>query len=170
MAIVLTRTQSTRSVLTIGTALAALASVASTAFVALHGGVATAAVPPAMPSAVTVTVATVVQAPVVAWEDFSGRLEAVDRVDIRSRVSGALQSIHFREGALVKAGDLLVTIDPAPYAAEVERSQAQVAAAQARLSHQRGDSSVRSGSGRNRPSRSANSMSAPTACTKPRPI
>ena len=139
MAIVLTRTKSTRRVLTIGTTLAALASVASAAFVALHGGVAAAAVPPAMPSAVTVTVATVVQAPVVAWEEFSGRLEAVDRVDIRSRVSGALQSVHFREGALVKAGDPLVTIDPAPYAAEVERTQAQVAAAQARLSHQRGE-------------------------------
>jgi multidrug efflux system membrane fusion protein len=74
---------------------------------------------------------------VVAWEEFSGRLEAVERVEIRSRVSGAVQGVHFREGALVKTGDLLVTIDPAPYAAEVERAKAQVAAAQARLTHQR---------------------------------
>jgi len=52
---------------------------------------------------------------------------------VRSRVAGAVQSIHFHEGALVNAGDLLVTIDPAPYAADVERAQAQVFAAQARL-------------------------------------
>src|SRR5258706_7292610 len=87
-----------------------------------------AAAPPATP----VMVATVVQSDVSTWDEFSGRLEAVERVDVRSRVAGAVQSIHFNEGALVKAGDLLVTIDPAPYAAEVERAQAQVFAAQAR--------------------------------------
>ena len=54
------------------------------------------------------------------WDEFSGRLEAVERVDVRSRVAGAVQAVHFREGALVKQGDLLVTIDPAPYAAEVD--------------------------------------------------
>src|SRR5258706_316463 len=88
-----------------------------------------AAAPPATP----VMVATVVQSDVSTWDEFSGRLEAVERVDVRSRVAGAVQSIHFNEGALVKAGDLLVTIDPAPYAAEVERAQAQGVAAQARL-------------------------------------
>src|SRR5258708_2021724 len=88
-----------------------------------------AAAPPATP----VMVATVVQSDVSTWDEFSGRLEAVERVDVRSRVAGAVQSIHFHEAALVKAGDLLVTIDPAPYAAEVERAQAQVVAAQARL-------------------------------------
>ena len=67
------------------------------------------------------------------WDEFSGRLEAVERVEIRSRVSGAIQEIHFREGALVKKGDLLIRIDPALYAAEVARAEAQVAAAQARL-------------------------------------
>lgn len=80
-----------------------------------------------------VTVATVVRADVNTFDEFSGRLEAVERVDVRSRVAGAVQSVHFREGALVKAGDLLVTIDPAPYAAEADRAQAQVAAARARL-------------------------------------
>jgi multidrug efflux system membrane fusion protein len=80
-----------------------------------------------------VMVATVVQSDVATWDEFSGRLEAVERVDVRSRVAGAVQSIHFHEGALVKAGDLLITIDPAPYTAEVERAQAQVVAAQARL-------------------------------------
>ncbi|MCM5681589.1 efflux RND transporter periplasmic adaptor subunit [Schlegelella sp. S2-27] len=87
--------------------------------------------PPAMPAAV----ATVVQNDVVAWDEFSGRLEAVDHVELRPRVAGTVQAVHFREGGLVKRGDLLVTIDPAPYAAEAERAQAQVAAAQARVTH-----------------------------------
>ncbi len=52
---------------------------------------------------------------------------------MRSRVAGAVQSVHFREGALVQAGDLLVAIDPAPYAAEADRANAQLLAAQARL-------------------------------------
>ena len=69
------------------------------------------------------------------WDEFSGRLEAVERVDIRSRVAGAVRSVHFVQGALVKRGDLLVMIDPDPYAAEVERAQAQVVAAQARVSY-----------------------------------
>jgi len=91
--------------------------------------------PPAMP----VSVATVVQSDVAAWDEFSGRLEAVERVDIRSRVAGTLQAVHFREGALVRKGELLLTIDPAPYAAEVERAGAQVAAAQARLAQAKGE-------------------------------
>jgi multidrug efflux system membrane fusion protein len=88
-----------------------------------------AAAPPATP----VSVAQVLSHDVAAWNEFSGRLEAVERVDVRARVSGAVQAVHFREGSLVKAGDLLVTIDPAPYQSEVARVEAQVAAAQARV-------------------------------------
>ena len=76
---------------------------------------------PAEPQATPVMVATVVQADVATWDDFSGRLEAVERVDVRSRVAGAVLSVHFREGSLVKVGDLLVSIDPAP-ALDVERA------------------------------------------------
>jgi len=94
---------------------------------------------PAQPQATPVSVATVVQSEVSAWDEFSGRLEAVERVDIRSRVAGTIQAVHFREGALVKKGDLLLTIDPAPYAAEVERADAQVAAAQARVTQAKGE-------------------------------
>ncbi len=93
----------------------------------------------AEPPATPVSVATVVQSDVSAWDEFSGRLEAVERVDIRSRVAGTIQAVHFREGALVKKGDLLLTIDPAPYAADVERADAQVAAAQARVAQARGE-------------------------------
>ncbi|HZC78143.1 MAG TPA: efflux RND transporter periplasmic adaptor subunit, partial [Ktedonobacterales bacterium] len=89
----------------------------------------------AQPPAVPVPVATLAEAEVAIWDEFSGRLEAVERVDLRSRVAGAVQSVHFVEGALVKRDQLLVTIDPAPYAAEVERAQAQVVAAQARLTY-----------------------------------
>ena len=92
-----------------------------------------AAAAPAAPQAMPVVATTVVPTEVTPWDEFSGRLEAVERVDVRSRVAGAVQSAHFREGALVKAGDLLVTIDPAPYAAEVDRANAQLLAAQARL-------------------------------------
>ena len=89
----------------------------------------------AQPQAVPVPVATLEETPVTLWDEFSGRLEAVERVDIRSRVAGAVKSVHFTEGALVKKDELLITIDPDPYAAEVERAQAQVVAAQARLSY-----------------------------------
>jgi multidrug efflux system membrane fusion protein len=94
---------------------------------------------PAAPQATPVMVASVVESQVSTWDEFSGRLEAVERVDVRSRVAGAVQAIHFHEGALVNAGDLLITIDPAPYAAEVERAQAQVFAAQARLDNARSE-------------------------------
>ena len=93
----------------------------------------------AAPQAVPVQVATVVQTDVRAWDEFSGRLEAVERVDVRSRVAGTVQAVHFREGALVKQGELLLTIDPAPYQAEVDRAEAQVVAAQARVTYTRSE-------------------------------
>jgi multidrug efflux system membrane fusion protein len=116
--------------------LGALLALAAGAFY-LRPSSADAQAPAAHPPATPVPVATVQQREVTLWDEFSGRLEAVERVDIRSRVAGAVQSVHFVEGALVKPGDLLVTIDPAPYAAEVDRAQAQVVAAQARLSYAR---------------------------------
>lgn len=87
----------------------------------------------AAPQAVPVSVATVPEQNIATWTAFSGHLEAVDRVEIRPRVAGAIKSVHFQEGALVKAGDLLFTIDPAPFIAEVNRARANVASAEARL-------------------------------------
>lgn len=89
----------------------------------------------AEPPAVPVSVAQVLHQEVTLWDEFSGRLEAVQRVDVRPRVAGAVQAVHFKEGALVQAGALLFTVDPAPYAAEVERAQAQVVAAKARMTY-----------------------------------
>ncbi|MDQ8729760.1 efflux RND transporter periplasmic adaptor subunit [Bradyrhizobium sp. LHD-71] len=91
------------------------------------------------PAAVVASVAVVSAREVSPTEEFSGRLEAVERVEIRSRVSGAIQEIHFREGALVHKGDLLIRIDPSLYAADVARAEGQVAAAQARLVLTKGD-------------------------------
>ncbi len=65
--------------------------------------------------------------------EFVGRVEAVNRVDIRARVTGFLERQAFREGAEVRAGELLFTIERAPFEAEVARAQAQVAAAEAEL-------------------------------------
>ncbi|MBT9369878.1 efflux RND transporter periplasmic adaptor subunit [Rhizobium sp. CSW-27] len=90
---------------------------------------AAAAAAPAIP----VTVATVEPRAVSVWREFSGRLEAVDRVQIRPRVAGVIQSVHFREGGLVKKGDLLVSIDPEPYKAAVDQARGEVASAQAKL-------------------------------------
>jgi membrane fusion protein, multidrug efflux system len=93
----------------------------------------------AQPQALPVPVAVIDQQEVTTWDEFSGRLEAVERVDVRSRVAGQVKAVHFTEGALVKRDDLLVTIDPEPYAAEVERAQAQVVAAQARVNYTRSE-------------------------------
>ena len=120
--------------------LTALTAIAS-AVVGITGTSAQATGNAAAPAATPVSVAAVSESEVTAWDEFSGRLEAVERVDVRSRVAGAVQAVHFREGALVKKGDLLITIDPAPYAAEAERAEAQVAAAQARLTNAQGDQS-----------------------------
>ncbi|QDL97716.1 efflux RND transporter periplasmic adaptor subunit [Rhodopseudomonas palustris] len=87
----------------------------------------------AAPAAVPVSVALVEAKATTPSDEFSGRLEAIQRVEIRSRVAGAVQEIQFREGTLVHKGDLLVRIDPSLYAAEVDRAQAQLSAARARV-------------------------------------
>ena len=125
--------QARRRLWVAGTTLAAVAAALATVFM-LQSGPAVATPSPAA-QATPVSVATVVQSDVAAWNDFSGRLEAVERVDIRPRVAGTVQGVHFREGALVKAGDLLLTIDPAPYQADVDRADAQVFAAQSRFAN-----------------------------------
>jgi membrane fusion protein, multidrug efflux system len=119
-------------------ALTALTAIAS-AIVGISGPAAQANGNAGAPQATPVSVAAVSESEINAWDEFSGRLEAVERVDVRSRVAGAVQAVHFREGALVKKGDLLITIDPAPYAAEAERAEAQVAAAQARVTNAQSD-------------------------------
>ena len=92
--------------------------------------------PPAPPS---VTVAKPVVKDIIERTDFIGRFEAVDQVDIRARVSGYLDKIHFEDGTLVKAGDLLFTIDPRPYRNALEQAQATVTSSQVRLDFAQSD-------------------------------
>jgi RND family efflux transporter MFP subunit len=94
--------------------------------------------PPQAP--LPVNVVTAIEKEVNEWDEFTGRLEAVESVEIRPRVSGYITEIHFEAGAIIKKGDLLYVIDPRPYqadfdraAAEVERMQAQEKLAQIEL-------------------------------------
>jgi RND family efflux transporter MFP subunit len=91
--------------------------------------------PPPAESLPAVEVATPLTEIVADWDDYSGRFEPVDAVEIRPRVSGAIESVHFEDGQLVKQGDLLFVIDPRPYAAELAQAKAQVAGARAQLAN-----------------------------------
>lgn len=100
--------------------------------------------PPAPPS---VVVAQPLMQRVTDWDDYTGRFEAVENVEIRPRVSGAVESIHFQDGQKVDKGQLLFVIDPRPYAAQLARAQAELAGARAVLAnanaeHERANSLV----------------------------
>lgn len=84
------------------------------------------------PPAAPVSVAPAVQRTLSDNEEFSGRLEATEFVELRARVAGTVDKVHFTDGAMVKKGQLLFTIDPRPFAAEVARAQSQLVAARAR--------------------------------------
>ncbi len=72
-----------------------------------------------------------VQKKIIAWDEYTGRLEAVEQVDVRARVGGKLESVNFTDGQLVKKGDLLFTIDREPYEAKVAAAKADLAQAEA---------------------------------------
>src|SRR5258708_12678437 len=73
-----------------------------------------------------VNVVSVVEKEVNEWDEFTGRLDPVESVEIRPRVSGYITEIHFEAGAIVKKGDLLYVIDPRPYQADFDRAAAEV--------------------------------------------
>src|ERR1700726_2283581 len=73
-----------------------------------------------------VNVVTVVEKEVNEWDEFTGRLDPVESVEIRPRVSGYITEIHFEAGAIMKKGDLLYVIDPRPYQADFDRAAAEV--------------------------------------------
>jgi len=90
--------------------------------------------PPPPPS---VTVATVEKKEIVEWEEFTGRIEPVETVEVRPRVSGYIQEVKFQSGQMVKKGDVLVKIDPRWHQAEFDRRQAEVDQAKVRLENAR---------------------------------
>src|SRR5690349_8739556 len=82
--------------------------------------------PPAPPPPPSVSVAPVLQRDLAEWDEFSGRLQAVDQVEIRPRVSGYIKHVTFTEGREVRKGETLFEIDPRPYQADLDRAQAQL--------------------------------------------
>lgn len=88
----------------------------------------------AAPPPVPVSVAKVIERPVTEWDEFSGRVQAIDHVEVRPQISGIIEQLHFSDGQLVKKGDLLFTIDPRPFQAALAQAQADETAAEARLS------------------------------------
>jgi RND family efflux transporter MFP subunit len=87
--------------------------------------------PPAPPP--EVDVAKPIVRDVTEWDEFTGRLQAVNRVEVRPRVSGYLESVNFKEGQIVKKGDLLFVIDPRPFKAVLAAAQAELDGARTRL-------------------------------------
>ncbi|WP_395715538.1 efflux RND transporter periplasmic adaptor subunit [Prosthecobacter sp.] len=88
-----------------------------------HGGM---QMPPA-----PVTLAPVEQKELVEWEEFTGRVEAVETVELRPRVAGYITQVHFQAGALVKKGDVLFTIDQRPFETKLRAAKAEVQRAEA---------------------------------------
>src|ERR1700704_3338689 len=94
---------------------------------------------PKAPAPVEVSVAEVICKQLGDSDEFTGRLEAVNAVEVRPRVSGYLQSVHFKEGAIVRQGDLLFQIDPRPFQAEVDRLKGDLLQAKAQRSRAQSD-------------------------------
>jgi membrane fusion protein, multidrug efflux system len=95
-------------------------------------GCGAAAQAPAPAAPPVVAVATVEFQPLRQWDDFTGRLEAVDTVDLRPRVAGQIVATPFADGARVRKGQLLFQIDPRPFQAEVDRLEAEAQRARAK--------------------------------------
>lgn len=110
------------------TSFAGLAAVAVLAACSAQAKQEAAAPPPAQ-----VTVTDVAFKSLRQWDDFTGRLEPIDTVEIRPRVSGFIDGAQFSEGARIRKGQVLFQIDPRPYKAEADRATAEVARAMAQL-------------------------------------
>lgn len=89
--------------------------------------------PGGAPMAPPVTAAAALERSVSEWDEFAGRLEAVERVELRPRVSGYIEKIHYVQGAEVARGDLLFEIDARPFEQELRRAEAQLASAKTRF-------------------------------------
>lgn len=108
-----------------------IAGAGTTALIYGHGSRVSAAEAP--PQAAEVDAAYVVAATITDFQSYSGRIEAIDKVDIRPLVPGTIVAVHFKDGSFVKKGDPLFTIDPRPYAAEVDRAAAQLRSEEAHV-------------------------------------
>jgi RND family efflux transporter MFP subunit len=109
---------------------AATRAIAALAFASLTACGADPAQPPPPP---VVTVAHPLAKNITDWDEYTGRIEPVEAVEVRARVSGYLQSVHFDEGGLIEEGALLFVIDPRPYQAVLQEAAAELTRAQVRL-------------------------------------
>jgi len=105
---------------------------------ALDAGCSSSAQPKA-PAPVEVSVAEVICKQIGDNDEFTGRLEAVHAVEVRPRVSGYLQSVHFKEGEIVREGELLFQIDARPFQAEVDRLKGELSQAKAQRARAESD-------------------------------
>jgi membrane fusion protein, multidrug efflux system len=88
---------------------------------------------PAAPPPPAVSVANPLQKDVVEWDEYTGRFDAVDTVEVRARISGFLNEVKFTDGAIVKKGDLLFVIDPRPFQRILDRDRASLQGARVQL-------------------------------------
>jgi multidrug efflux system membrane fusion protein len=107
------------------------AIVAGVALLSFAACTSTIAQQPATPPPTEVTVAPVIGRDITEWDEFTGRLEAIDTVAVRPRVSGAIARVSFTEGSVVGRDQLLFQIDARPFQAEVDRLQAELTRARA---------------------------------------
>ena len=117
----------------------ALAGVSAMAGLSALGSTSAHAQAPAGGPPPTVTVAKPVVKDVVEYDDFTGRFEATDAVEIRARVSGYLEQVGFQDGSVVKKGDVLFVIDRRPYKAALDQTEASVVSARGRLAFAQAD-------------------------------
>jgi RND family efflux transporter MFP subunit len=110
-----------------------LAAIAVASAVLLLNGCSSEATTGAAPAPVEVSTADALERDVTQWDEFTGRLEAVESVEVRPRVTGYIESVNFSEGSLVRKGDLLFVIDPRPYRAELAKAEAELTRATARV-------------------------------------
>ena len=109
------------------------AAITVASFALLLNGCSSEANTSAAPAPTEVSIATALERSVTEWDEFTGRLEAVEAVDVRPRVTGYIESVNFAEGSLVRKGDLLFVIDPRPYRAELAKAEAEFTRATARV-------------------------------------
>src|SRR6476659_8775469 len=95
--------------------------------------------PQAGPPPPAVTVAKPVQQQVTDYDEYVGRFTAVDSVEVRARVSGYLEAVHFKDGQIVKQGELLFTVDKRPFQNALDQARANLALARSNLTYTEAD-------------------------------